>query len=68
MKKMVMYTTGCPKCNILEKKLADKGISFVKCEDTVKMAEIGITNVPVLEKEDGTRMNYFEAVKHINSL
>lgn len=68
MEKIVMYTTGCPKCKILEKKLADKGISFVTCEDTAKMAEIGIANVPVLEKEDGTRMNYFEAVKYVNNL
>ena len=33
MEKMILYTTGCPKCRILEKKLSDKGIGFEKCDD-----------------------------------
>lgn len=68
MERMVLYTTGCPKCRILEKKLLDKKIEFDKCDDTEKMAELGITSVPVLKLEDGTMLGYFEAVKHVNAL
>lgn len=67
MEKLVVYTTGCPKCKILEKKMMDKGIEFDKCEDVKKMAELGISSVPVLEKGD-VRMNYFEAVKYVNGI
>jgi hypothetical protein len=28
MNQIVLYTTGCPKCKILEKKLNDKKVSF----------------------------------------
>lgn len=68
MEKMKLYTTGCPKCRILEKKLADKKIEVERIEDTSKMAELGITSVPVLEDTDGKRMTYFEAVKFVNNL
>jgi glutaredoxin-related protein len=68
MEKMTLYTTGCPKCRILEKKLTDKKIEFEKCEDTNKMAELGITSVPVLQDADGKMMAYFDAVKFVNSL
>jgi len=68
MEKMKLYTTGCPKCRILEKKLADKKIEVEKIEDTSKMAELGITSVPVLQCADGKMMAYFDAVKFVNSL
>lgn len=68
MEKMTLFTTGCPKCKILEKKLTDKGIEFEKCEDVARMTELGFVSLPVLEDGDGKRMTYFEAVKFVNSL
>ncbi len=68
MNKMVLYTTGCPKCQILAKKLTEKGIEFEKCDDVEVMAGLGITSVPVLKDGDGKLMPYFEAVKFVNSL
>ena len=67
MSNYVLYTTGCPKCRILEKKLNDKQIKFDVCNDTEKMKEIGITSVPVLSVDDN-KLNYYDAVKHLNSL
>lgn len=67
MSQYVLYTTGCPKCRILEKKLNDKNIKFETCEDTEKMKELGITSVPVLAVDDKFLV-YYEAVKHLNSL
>ena len=66
MEKMVLYTTGCPKCRILEKKMNDKNIEFEKVDDTAKMAELGIESVPALRLKDGTLLGYFEAVKYVN--
>jgi hypothetical protein len=34
MESIVLYTTHCPKCRVLEKKLSDKGVKFETCEDT----------------------------------
>ncbi len=67
MDRMTLYTTGCPKCRILEKKLTDKGLDFEKCEDKETMKGLGIVAVPVL-KVGGKMLNYFEAVKYVNAL
>jgi predicted DsbA family dithiol-disulfide isomerase len=67
MSNYILYTTGCPKCRILEKKLNDKQIKFDVCNDTEKMREIGITSVPTLSVDDN-KLNYYDAVKHLNSL
>lgn len=67
MNKIVLYTTHCPKCRILEKKLTDKGVPFISCEDTTEMQNKGITSVPVLMVNDNM-MNYYDAVKYVNSL
>lgn len=68
MEKYVLYTTHCPKCEILGKKLAAKKIVHEICDDTDKMRELGIAAVPVLEKPDGSRLDYFAAVKYVNGL
>ena len=66
MEKMVLYTTGCPKCRILEKKMNDKNLEFEKVDDTAKMAELGIESVPALRIQDGTLLGYFDAVNYVN--
>ena len=68
MNRMVLYTTGCPKCRILEKKLNDKGVDFDKCEDKEVTKSLGIVSVPVLKDPDGNMLGYFEAVKYVNAL
>ena len=68
MDKKILYTTGCPKCRILEKKLHDKGVDFDICDDREKMAGLGIVSVPVLKLEDGSMLDYFSAVKCVNAL
>lgn len=63
--KIILYTTGCPRCHVLESKLNSKNISFEMFDDKDKMIDMGLTNVPVLEV-DGNRMNFKEAVDWIN--
>ena len=68
MEKMVLYTTGCPKCRILEKKLSDKDIGFEKCDDREVMSSLGMVSLPMLRLDDGRMLGYFEAVKYVNAL
>lgn len=67
MESYVLYTTHCPKCKILEKKLNDKNIKVNICEDVEEMKSKGVRSVPVLEV-DGKMLSYYDAVKHINSI
>ena len=30
---IILYSTGCPKCKILKKKLEDKNIDYVESDD-----------------------------------
>ncbi len=64
---VIFYSTHCPKCTILEKKLKDKGIEYEEINDKQTMIDKGFMQVPMLEV-DGVTMNYIEAVKWINTL
>ena len=63
---MLLYTTGCSKCKILESKLNDKNIKYDVCEDKEVMKSKGFRSVPVLELDDGTILTYGKAVKYVN--
>ena len=67
MDKLILYSTHCPRCNVLEKKLKQKDISYEEVNDTDVMEEKGYLSVPVLEV-NGTGMNFKEAIDWINSL
>ena len=62
---IVLYSTGCPKCGILERKLNEKNISFTKCTDVDVMLALGIMSVPVLSV-DGDMMDFSKAVQWVN--
>lgn len=60
-----MYTTGCPRCNVLKKKLDEKGIQYEMITDKDIMMSKGFSVVPILEVDDRI-MEFTEAVKWIN--
>ena len=62
---IVLYSTGCPKCGILERKLNEKNISFTKCTDVDEMLALVIMSVPVLSV-DGDMMDFSKAVQWVN--
>ena len=62
---IVLYSTGCPKCGILERKLNEKNISFTKCTDVDEMLALGIMSVTVLSV-DGDMMDFSKAVQWVN--
>ena len=65
--KVVLYSTHCPRCNVLEKKLQQKNIQYEEINDVDIMTEKGYMSAPMLEV-DGVSMNFKEAVDWVNSL
>ena len=64
---VVLYSTGCPKCNVLKKKLAHSNITFEEVTDVDIMTAKGFVEVPKLEV-DGVVMGFAEANQWINKL
>ena len=62
---ITLYTTHCPKCPVIEKKLAQKDILYTEVSDVQKMTQLGFHSAPVLEV-DGRIYNFKEANKWIN--
>lgn len=62
---MILYTTHCPRCSILEKKLNMKNITYEECSDIESMKSKGILQVPMLEV-DGALMDFSTSNKWIN--
>lgn len=67
---MKIYSTDCPKCHILEKKLQNKHIEFetILNFDPAKLLNLGFTTAPVLELDDGTMLNFADANTYINTI
>ena len=64
---VVLYSTNCPKCIMLEKKMNMKGVDFIVNSDIDLMEEKGFTEIPVVEV-DGKFLKFKEAVDWVNSL
>ena len=66
--KITLYTTHCPQCSILEKKLQQKNVSYEIIEDVTIMRKMGMLSVPNLVIDDGAPLNFKQAVEWVNSL
>lgn len=64
---LILYTTHCPKCTILEKKLNAKKVSYSICEDVEKMKALGIQFAPMLAIE-GKLLSFSDAVQYVNNI
>jgi glutaredoxin len=62
--KVILYSTHCPRCSMVEKKLKDKNIDYVEINDVDKMTELGFASVPMLDV-DGVIMDYTKAIKFL---
>ena len=65
--KVLLYSTHCPRCDVLEKKLQQKNIQFEEVNDVEIMMKKGYMSAPMLEVDD-VSMNFKEAVDWINTL
>lgn|GEM_PF-1266545 len=64
MTKVILYSTGCPKCRILKMMLDNNNIKYIENNNKTEMIEKGLSSVPALEV-DGELFNYEDAVKII---
>ena len=63
---IILYSTGCPKCSVLSRKLTDKNIKYEVCNDIEKMQDLDIMAVPVLSV-DGELFDFTSAINWINN-
>ena len=60
-----LYSTGCPKCKVLKKKLEASGKEFEVIEDLDQINEFAeahdIHSAPFVEMEDGSILDFIAA-------
>ena len=61
---ITLYSTGCPKCQVLEKKMRNDGIEFDISDNIDELIEKGFMSAPILKVDD----NYFEFKEAIDWL
>lgn len=62
---IVLYSTGCPKCMVLKRKLTEKGVVYVENNSIDEMLSMGFAEAPVLVVDDEV-MNFPAAVGWVN--
>lgn len=62
---IILYSTGCPRCEVLKSKLADKSIAYTENNSVDEMTAIGITQVPILSI-NGQMHEFKSAVEWVN--
>lgn len=65
MVEVILYGTGCPKCNVLKRKLAEKNIEFSEITDVDQMITLGLNSVPYLSI-DGKLLDFADSVQWVN--
>lgn len=67
---MILYTTNCAKCNVLEKKLIEKKLDFDREEiyNPEKFIDLGLYEAPILYTNDNLYLNFSQAIEYINSI
>ena len=61
---IILYSTHCPRCTVLEKKLKQKGINFTENNNVDEMTALGLQSAPAL-KVNGVLMGFEQAVRWI---
>lgn len=65
MSKIILYTTNCPKCKVLEEKLDNNHIIYEKETDVKKMISLGMLSAPFLQVDDKI-MDFVQSNNWIN--
>jgi glutaredoxin len=65
MEEIILYSTGSPKCKVLEAKLKQKNIQYTEINDMDVMVSKGFLTVPVLQV-DGNIIDFTAANKWVN--
>lgn len=68
MTQIKFYSTHCPKCNVLEKKLKEKGLEYIEINDVQTMRDLGLRSAPALQIDGGNLLNFREAVEWVETV
>ena len=63
---IILYSTGCPRCEVLKDKLSNKAVSYKENNSVEEMTALGITEVPML-KVNGKLLDFKSAVEWVNN-
>lgn len=63
---IVLYSSHCPKCEILKKKLEEQNIEFEENNDIGEMIDKGFMSAPMLDV-NGEVMDYVKAFKWVTN-
>ena len=64
---VILYSTHCPRCNVIEQKLKSKNVNFTEVNNVEEIEQKGFKQVPMLEV-DGEIMDFVTANKWVNNL
>lgn len=64
---ITLYSTGCPRCKVLESALEAKGAIYEKISDENEIIKKGFLTVPILEV-DGKAMTFPEAFNYVRGI
>ena len=65
--KIVLYSTKCPRCKVLEQKLKKKGLEYIEENDVQEMIAMGFKSAPLLSVDGAKPMEFAQAVQWINA-
>jgi glutaredoxin len=65
---MILFSTNCPQCKVLEKKLIQKGIEFEITNDIQELIDLGIKRAPILKTDDNQYLDCSNAIKYVNEV
>lgn len=62
---VILYSSHCPKCKVLEKSLQVANIEFTIMDDIDKMLEMGLKAAPYLQVNCGELMDFATAMRWV---
>lgn len=62
---MILYSTNCVRCRILENELSRLKLPFTLVTDIRVIIDKGFMQMPVLELENGNTLDFSSAMKYI---
>jgi len=63
---VILYTTNCPKCRVLETKLNEKNITYTEETDLEVMQQKGFSMAPMLEV-NGEIYDFSKAIQWVKN-
>lgn len=65
--KIVLYSTQCPRCKVLEAKMIEKDIPYEEVTDVDEMLKHGVSQAPMLQVGDKL-MDFSKAIEWVRKM